>query len=79
MCIFQTKRVHHLDRNWDEPARPVSYYSERPDGYDTRVATLPSAAFRGRRSSSSSEYSDGYGRGERRAGGKRRITYERRG
>jgi hypothetical protein len=77
MCLFETKRVRHLDRNWNEPARPVSYYSERPDGYDTRVATLPAAAFRGRRSSSSSSSfrgrDDGDEYGRRRAGGRRRI------
>jgi hypothetical protein len=66
MCFVETKRVNRVDRSWNEPARPVSYYTERPDGYETRVATVPAAFFRGRRSSSSLvRERDGYGERER--------------
>lgn len=49
MCLFTTtpRRRHeskYLDRNWDDPPHRRSYYSAR----DTRVATLPEAAFRDR-------------------------------
>ena len=50
MCFFKTSRTHHLDRAYNEPARHVSYYSERPDGYNTQVARLPASSFRGYRS-----------------------------